>query len=402
MLFYRMDIMRRKADATEVLKNSFSGTHKQTCVILGAGAVSNHKQIAFTIRKLGIPVFACNMAGREQDGSWWLKPNFWTYFDPTVRFPGYVLNDPTIMKFARAGKDRDIVPETDGYKLCDSPNLYFVDSELRDFSNYIEDSKTHINTSGDTMIQAIDIAYQLGFRRLVMVGCPLKIRPSQPQIDYALSIGVKYADGLVHRIKKPIQKSDAGVKSDLLKDFVDEVADLGFAREPLLQPANAAELKATKDHLSQLDRENQYHFGEVKSLDSAIRTDLHYFDRVQQLRMSRKCFNEIGLELYVLNDEGNTSRLTPWFESVDVGDLEEWSRPYRAGGRLIGLYSGKHHSHDHLPYHRDVEPYHWDTNANNPKLKEARESIAIKSAIVPEVNIKQVVDAVPEVIDGLE
>lgn len=402
MLFYRMDIMKKRTDATQILKNSMSGTEKQTCVILGAGPVSNPERTAEVIKDIGVPVFACNMAGRDSDGRWWLKPNYWTYFDPTVRFPGYVFNDPTIMKFVRTGKDRDIVPESDGYKVCDSPNTYFVDSEYRDFTDYIKDSDTHINSSGDTMIQAIDIAYQLGYRRLIMMGCPLAVRPSLVQIEYAISLGVKYDNGFVHRIKKPIQKSDTGVRSDLLKDFIDEVADMGFSSNLGIDPATVQQINEAKKTLSELDREQQYHFGEVKDLNAAIRTDLHYFERVQQLRMSRKCFNELGLDIYVYYDEQNRSRLEPWFQSADMSAIDLWCSSYRSGSRVVGLYSGQHHSHDHLPYHRDVDPYHWETNVNNPKVQEARKAITVQSAIVPDVAVKVVAEALPDKLDGLE
>lgn len=346
-MFFRASTDGQRFDAS-CLKNSCAGLDRPAaCWIIGSADNLTSVECE-AIQKSNLPKFACNLSGRDEHGEWAIKPTHWTTFDPTNRFPQSIHLDPNIMKFYRESKTLDLIPNS-GYKLCDAPNAYFFESELRSYEDYFGQHHTKINHSLDSFIQIMDIAFMLGFREMYLAGCEMKTRPSQAQIDVARSCGVVYDE-----IKgtTAITKNESGpdgtkanvIQSDLLSDFVREYARLG----------HNGSMDSAVALLESLDREKQYKFNETKSLYAAMSSDQHYFDRVQYLRLSRKNIQLNGLHIVTTS---KTSRLAGWFPHASVFSC---ATEYETQERddLKGLYSGRQLSID-LPFHRDISPYDW-------------------------------------------
>jgi hypothetical protein len=238
----------------------------------------------------------------------------------------------------------DIVPESSG-KLCDCPNLYFMTHDVKDYSNFCEPDSEKINNSLDSLIQAIDIAIHLGFRKLYLVGTDMIVRPSEAQIEYALSLGVEYdrqtsmttvADVEENPRRKPFQ-------SDLLSHFLEMVAKRGL----MSQTDATAKLES-------LDREVQYAFDERKTFGAAMNSDKHYWDRVQYLRLSRRSLSRHGISLVSCTPQ---SRLNAFFRYQAVSEvareLRSLGTPYES---TVGKYRTRKHINN-LPYHQDIKPY---------------------------------------------
>lgn len=299
--------------------------------------------------------FATNLCGRGADGEGWIiKPTHWTTYDPTPSFSAATFLDPTITKFCFGGREMDLVPGGTE-KLCDCPGMYFIAHELKRFDNFLDVGSDKINKSLDSMVQAIDLAVRLGFRDLYMLGSELIIRPSQSQIEFARRVGVDYDDHKGVLVEEKVGGKDLTHRSDLLIDFA-----MMTARKSKIDQGHLYEQWSKMD-----DREGQYGFSEQKHFASAVRSDKHYWERVQFLRLARKNLALIGVTLVSCTPN---SRLNAWFQYRDpLSVCEELKARFGDPVKEVtfGKYQTRKYDHD-LPHHRDIPPYGQKEQAQRP------------------------------------
>jgi hypothetical protein len=328
-MFYRI-----ATDGTQTLiplEGTFCGPTRTGCWIIGGGP-SLASLPTDRIAASPLPKFSINLAGHRL-----LRPTFWTAYDPTGRFLRSTYLDPSIMKFIPRGRAMDVVPGTTS-KVCDSPNTVFFDRDHSiGFNDFLSPQVSTTNQDGqrrpdaitdwqDSLIQAIHLAWTIGFRKLYLAGCDMHVAPSPEWINQAESVGVTYTP------------------RELLRDFHQRCNNRGIA------VSGCKEIASTR----------QYHFDESKPLPAAIHTDLHYFRVAQYLRLSRRAMALAGLELVSVTPG---SRLNDYFpyQSVDsvlrhiaaeIGDPElECTR---------GLYTEQVQRTPHgLGPMRDYKPHHW-------------------------------------------
>lgn len=275
-LFFRLDTDRRAIPAP--LENLFAGPQPSACWLIGGGP-SLDELPCDEIARSPIPKMAINLAGTKK-----LRPDFWTAYDPTVRFQRSIYLDPGVLKFVHRRRAMDLVPETT-FKVCECPGVVFFDRDpQRSFSNLLSPGALGIIDWADTMVQAIDILYRLGFRTIYLAGCELRVRPSAEQLARASQAGYEV---------RP---------HELLAEFIERCAEHGVSR---------TELEAASDW-------RQYHFDERKSLSAAVQTDQHYFRIAQCLRLSRSCLVRHGVELISVTPD---SRLNDYFPYCSVNDV---------------------------------------------------------------------------------
>ncbi|MCC7422017.1 MAG: hypothetical protein IT428_17195 [Planctomycetaceae bacterium] len=347
MLFFRASADGTTTDATATLENLYGGTDPTACWLVGSGpsllAAPTEKIAASSAVKIGV-----NFSGRGPDGTPpRLIPDIWTSFDPTPRFHKSVFLNPRIIKFLKSDKIKDLVPGTT-VKACDCPATYFFRNEHRGYSDFLKPSSDRILNALDSFLQAFDIGFRLGFRTFFCVGTELIIRPSEAQIELARSRGVDYSETegvLVKRDNVP------EFRSDRLSDFVDEC----------VRAFGNNDRKATIEKLQACRRESQYSFSENKPLAAAINADGHYWERVQYLRLARRCLSLHGVRLISCTPG---SRLNAWFPYRSATDVCFDLRS-RCGAedleQTVGRYSGETGpERSSLPFHKDVQPYGWD------------------------------------------
>ena len=332
-MFYRL-----ATDGTEIhmpLADAYSGPTRTGCWIIGGGpalASLPTERIAAS----PLPKFSINLAGHGV-----LRPTFWTAYDPTGRFQRSTYLDPSITKFVPRGRAMDVVPGTTG-KVCDSPNTVFFDRDqsvgFHDFLSRPAPVSTLVRPGitdwQDSLVQAIHIAYVLGFRTLYLGGCDMYIAPGEAWIEQAAALGVHYAP------------------RELLKDYHQR------CHHKRLSDAAIDTLGSTR----------QYHFDEAKPLAAALQTDLHYFRVAQYLRLSRRAMALAGMELISVTPE---SRLNDYFsyqsaESVLERIATEIGEPAHEPTR--GLYTEQvHRTPEGLGPMRDFKPHHWNKEPPAPR-----------------------------------
>ena len=270
------------------LEDQYAGPFRSTCWLIGGGpslATLPIRQIA----ESPCPKMAVNLAGHGL-----LRPTFWTSYDPTVRFHRSIYLDAGITKFVHRRRAMDLVPDS-SFKVCECPATYFFDRETgRGFDRLLDPLAEQIVDWNDSFVQALDLLYRLGFRRILLAGCDLQVRPAAAVIEQARCVGVEYQPG------------------ELLQDFFVRCARVG-----LTGLASGSEAIGP-----------QYHFAERKPAASAIATDAHYFRIAQYLRLSRRCLALRGMELISVTPESRLNGSFPYrtVKSVlqdlrdDVGD----------------------------------------------------------------------------------
>lgn len=274
-MFFRLTADQRSVPVE--LVDHFAGPRSSCCWIVGGGPSLKSLPVE-KIAASSAPVFAVNLAGSRL-----LKPNFWTAYDPSARFHRSTYLDASVMKFLPRGRSTDLVPETT-YKVFDCPGTAFFDLEGRDYASAIRRNQTRVLDWSDSFVMAIDIAFRLGFRRLYLVGCDMRVTPSRSQRNVARSHGID-VESSSSMIDMELQFRNAGVSLDVLNEC---------------DPAAI------------------YHFDETKSFAATLTTDRHYDRIAQALRLSRRCFAETGLEIISATPG---SRLNDYFEYQTVDSV---------------------------------------------------------------------------------
>lgn len=318
------------------LESAFGGGFPAHCWIIGGGPSLAAMPIEDIVRSPA-PKFALNLAG-----SGLLRPNFWTSYDPTSRFQRSIYLDASVIKFVHRCRAMDLVPEST-FKVCESPATFFFERDRnRGFAGFAEPRSTGIVDWQDSLVQAIDIAFRLGFRRLLLAGCEMFIPPSDALQRAAAVRDVRYHP------------------RELLRDFLRRCEQVGMQR---------AELEAYSTG-------EQYHFDERKPLAAAVQTDFHYFRVAQYLRLSRRALTLAGLELVSVTPQ---SRLNDCFRFVESEQmLEEIRRTIGdpACETTFGRYSGSScRTPEDLGPMRDFPPHFWPAKPTpappNPSLAAA-------------------------------
>lgn len=357
-MFYRVhtDGTRQDVDLQDVL----GGPQRTACWIVGGGP-SLSDEVCSTIARSPAARLGINLGGARL-----IRPTLWTSYDPTVRFHRSVYLDASIWKFVHARRAMDLAPETT-FKVCECPGVLCFDRDpQRGFADFLPARPTGIVDWNDSFVQAVEIAYRLGFRVLYLAGCDFHVRPSAAQLERARSKGAEY------------------VPRELLGDFFDRCAAAGVAR----------------DELERLESPAQYHFDERKPLAAAIQTDLHYFRVSQYLRLCRRALSLAGVELVSVTPE---SRLHDYFRHVSADDAaREIASTVGDPGleSTRGLYTQVDSRQPAgLGPMRDLKPHHWQRKSEPPGDRkhspaQSRSHIQMRAEVAQRVG--DAIDAVPE------
>ena len=320
--FFRCTTDKQKRDV--LLQNDYASPAGSVCWLLGGGPCLNQADMKL-LQESPAPKMSVNLAGTGL-----IRPDFWTSYDPTQRFMRSVYLDAGIMKFVSRRRSMDIVPETT-YKVCECPGLYFFESDnQRGFNDFLAADHRKVVDWNDSMVQAIDILYQLGFRTIYLLGCEMRVSPSSEMIDYARKRNVEYQP------------------EKLLGDFVRECEAKGMS----------------KADLSELQWPGQYHFEQRKPLDAAVSTDYHYFRVAQFLRLSRSAMSLAGMRLVSVSPE---SRLNDYLEVMSQQEASQQILEHVGDPRLEqtdGRYTDdQNRSPEQCGMMRDFQPLHWSQPA---------------------------------------
>ncbi|MBA4031361.1 MAG: hypothetical protein C0478_10805 [Planctomyces sp.] len=282
------------------LRDFYAAPEGAACWLMGGGPSLTRLPLA-EIRASHIPIMAVNLAGQGH-----LIPDFWTAYDPTARFLPSIYRSPRTLKFLHRRRSMDLLPGGT-HKLCECPGLVFFENEKRDFTHAFSPQANKILDWNDSLIQAIDILFHLGFRTLYLAGCELSIAPATAFIEHAAR------EGLEHHPGQP------------LRHFLEQCKSRQIA--PELSPNEVTG--------------PQYHFDEAKPLAATLRTDEHYQRTVQLLRLSRKSLTQAGLRLVSVTPD---SRLNDYFHYQPVAEVLT-TLAAAAGSpelhRTRGLYTGQ-------------------------------------------------------------
>jgi len=329
-VFFRVGTDRERISAH--LEGAFGGPMASACWLMGGGP-SLTAEVVEQIERSPIPRMGVNLAGTGL-----LRPTFWTAYDPTVRFLKSIYLDPGVMKFVHERRAMDLVPETT-FKVCECPNLYFFEGDRqRGFQRFVSEAHRRIVDWNDSFVQAIDILFQLGFRRIYLAGCDLHIQASADLCQKAENCGVKLPEGRA------------------LSDVVAACEKKGVPR----------------NELAACDPGQLYHFDQFKSFRASVATDQHYMRVVQYLRLSRRSMTTAGLELISVTPG---SRLNDYFAfRTPHAVCEELTR--RIGGpqteRTAGLYEQTEPRTPPLKWMmKDFRPLHWTTEEKVPDPMDA-------------------------------
>jgi hypothetical protein len=360
------------------LAETFSGPTRTACWVIGGGP-SLADLPTDAIAASPAPKFAVNLAGHGL-----LRPTFWTSYDPTARFQRSLYLDASILKFVHRCRAMDLVPGTT-FKVCETPATYFFERDPdRGYHDFLapgraatpsvelphshqtrlssEETRCTITDWQDSLVQAIDLAYRLGFRTLLLAGCDMFVPPSPEQIALAQTVGVTY------RPREP------------LRDFCDRCRQAGLSA----------------DELERLPTGRQYHFEEHKPLAAAIQTDLHYFRVAQYLRLARRSMALAGLELISVTP---LSRLNDYFPyrpvanvlaeiAATVGD----PRTETTRGRYTGAPATPP---AHLAPMRDFPPHHWSRRSK--PVAPPQEAPPVPPRDDPRQRLRKALQELPEI-----
>jgi hypothetical protein len=336
-LFRKFNTDRQPTDCDQLL-DSCPGS---SCWIIGAGPslLRLSQEEIKLIEDSPAAKFAVNHAGRRKDGSWIIKPNYWTAYDMISKFSRALFNDPGITKFVHVGRFLQTIPGGAEEKLCDCPNTYFFEKECRGYANFFDPRTEAILEAQDSFIQAIDIAFRLGFRHVYCIGTEMRVWLSDAQRAYAESVGIQFQDDLA--------KVTDGRWSDRLALVTAEIAK-----------KTGMKLREAYQILEEQDREFLYCFGETKNLEATVNCDEHYWQRVQFVRLAKR---NMALNGFSMVSCTPNSRLNGVLRTCDVTQAcrEIDSRHGTYVENLIGRYTERHIP-DRYPY-VDIPMY----NRNN-------------------------------------
>jgi len=304
------------------LKNSYASAAGASCFIVGAGPSLAEVNVGALLNSPA-PRFCINLAGTGL-----FRPQLWTAYDPTQRFSRSTYLDPGVMKLVSARRAFDLIPETT-WKVCDCPNVYFFEGDRdRGFANFLDARHSTIVDWNDSLVQAIDLAYQLGFRTLYLLGCEMKVQPGAELRTFAETHGLPVPDG-------------AG-----LHEILSQWDKRGFGR----------------NKRSEISPGGIYHFDEMKTLEAAGSTDFHYFRIAQFLRLSRRALSLAGVRLVSVTPESRLNEFFPYCRLADaLSEIEESCGSPQAESTRGRYTATSGRMHPAAKRMRDFQPLHWSS-----------------------------------------
>lgn len=318
--------------------------------LIGAGPSLKHEDIE-AINASPAPKFCVNLSGRGRDGlNPLVRPNFWTAYDTTSRFHRSIYLDPGIAKFVSSARKYDIVPDSP-YKVFQCPNTFFFEREHREYHDFLDIHSSNVLDCQDSMIQAIDIIYRLGFRKVFMVGVELGIFPSEAQIDKASEYGVEWD---MRTLSTKMEKG----RDPLLRGFDARCKQMGMIRH-CEEGEDCAE-DGTKRTILDVSRPNNYSMDEIRPWQTTLTSDEHYYRTSQYLRMAITNLYANGLDL---NCCTYPSRIADYFPVVTVEEACEWIKDHVGDPRqeiTSGAYNDPPKPGSNLMPMRDYKPHGFD------------------------------------------
>lgn len=341
-------------------RGHFSGPGRTACWIIGGGP-SLADLDCDAIQESPAAKFSVNLCGTGL-----IRPNLWTAYDPTCRFHRSTYLDPAVLKLLPARRAMDLVPDST-FKVCECPNLVFFDREPQRGFHDFPPSRDPAGTEAvadwqDSLIQAIELAWWLGFRDLFLVGCELQVRPEPEHLRLAASRGVVELPG------------------EPLKSFIQRCRKTGLTDEELESAAMP----------------RPYHFDETKTLAAVLQTDWHYFRIVQSLRLSRRAMALAGLEILSATPGSRLNAFFPYRPVEElVADLHRRVGNPRAE-TTRGRYARDRAPGGEVAPMRDFKPHNWPASAkiSTPRKTEADSPSRRPTTVA--------MDDLPEVLVGLE
>ena len=348
-MFYRIETDGTRQPLS--LPGFYAGPVPTPCWMIGGGPSLRDLPMS-AVTASPIPKFAINLAG-----SGLVRPTFWTSYDPTARFHRSTYLDPSVIKFVHSCRAMDLIPEST-YKVCDAPATLFFDRDRNRGFHDFPLSLGSVTDWQDSLIQAVDIAYKLGFRELILAGCEMFISPAPELQIQAAAHGVNYTPG------------------QLLKDFIRECEQAGLARE----------------ELESLSTGPQYHFDESKPLAAAISTDFHYFRVAQYLRLSSRSLALAGLKLTSVTPQSRLNDILPYEPINSVLDRIHTL----IGNPQTESTAGRYTRNDprrpsDLGPMRDFRPHFWPPKTNPQQRQQAPQAPSAKE------RARQALENMPEV-----
>lgn len=298
-------------DDVDGIENRYLAPFPAPLWLIGAGPSLRDEDIE-AINASPAPKFCMNLSGCDRDGKPpMIRPDFWTAYDTTCRFHRSVYLDPGVTKFVCKSRRMDIIAGTP-YRVYQAPNTYFFEREYRHFEKFLNPESGKILDCQDTFIQAIDIAYRLGFRKIFMVGVELAVLPSDEQILLAGENGVEYD---METMSTVMEKG----RGPLLRDFDARCIQKGMQRD--CNPGEDCDNDGKKRTILDVGRPQHYSMSESRKWQTTLRADEHYYRTTQYLRMSMTSLSQHGLQLVCCT---SPSRLADYFGYTPVGDACAW------------------------------------------------------------------------------
>ncbi|GIX05581.1 MAG: hypothetical protein KatS3mg114_1450 [Planctomycetaceae bacterium] len=275
-LFHRWDLTGQLQPLG--LEQLWGGAQPPACWIMGTGP-SWQQLPSAEIGRSPWPRWALNHFPPSQP-----PPQFFTAYDPPPRFARQVWRDARILKLIPQRWADILLPGT-SLAVCECPGVIFFTSDAdREPQQLLAPQAGGIADFRDTFLQALELAWWLGFRRLYAVGCEFRVEPPAEWLAHA------------RRLQIPLNDQPS------LATLYDRLKQRGWDPSAL-----SAEITYSV-----------YHFAHRRSWTEAVACDRHYQRVVQQLRLARTNLSRYGLQLISVTPG---SRLNDWFPYKPIEEV---------------------------------------------------------------------------------
>ncbi len=176
-MFFRFD---KGARIPVDLDGMFSGS----CFIAG-GAPSLLKENLDLLKQPGITVISMNNTAST------VPTDLWIGMDKPKCYSSRILLDPKIMKFTVISR-KDLM--VGNKKMKELQNMYFFGANEKYFNvhNFLNPHRDFVWWK-NTMYNILQLAYRLGFRKVYLIGCALKISKEE-QYSYKMKLDEHQVD----------------------------------------------------------------------------------------------------------------------------------------------------------------------------------------------------------------
>ena len=287
------------------LINQYSCAGGSACCIIGSGRSLNAaslQALSVELTQNGITPFSLNWGGFS-DNQWQCYPSLWTSYDACCRFSRHIFRNPSVAKFIPKARATEWIAGG-VYTAQECPNTHFFDHEEKGIPNMFGSGK--IIDCSDSFLQAVDLAIRLGFRTIYLAGCDFFVTLSENQIK----LFEQWFDEMPVTEARPVKEKFiyADPHNNLLSTCT------------YLSTNGGRTVTSVARALEALDELELYSFGSAKTnWDRAISCDGHYYGSVNWLMQGRRCLDQLGVEVKLLDAYNSPlSRLRPFFEAVGL------------------------------------------------------------------------------------